>query len=85
MSDFLVASTTPVTYINDMYKTKHFMDMLKERDISPEWIERTLEDPDRTVDHEDGTRHYMKMIPEHDNRWLRIVVNINESGLKRSV
>jgi len=49
--------------------------MLKERGIRREWADRALEAPDRIEDHEDGTRHYIKQIPEYGNRWLRVIVN----------
>ena len=38
----------------------------------------TLEHPDLTEDYEDGTRHFLKKITEYDDRWLRVVMNINE-------
>jgi hypothetical protein len=53
----------------------HFTDMLKERGIQREWADCALEAPDRVEDHEDGTRHYIKQIPEYGNRWLRVIVN----------
>ena len=53
----------------------HFTDMLKERQIQMEWINRTIADSDKTEDHDDGTKHYIKMIPEFGNRWLRVVIN----------
>jgi hypothetical protein len=53
----------------------HCRQMLEEREITVEWAERALKHPDRTEDRSDGTRHYLKQIPEHGNRWLRIVVN----------
>lgn len=54
----------------------HFDDMLKEREILPEWAERTRFNPDMTEEHDDGTRHYIKRIPEFGNRWLRVIVNV---------
>lgn len=50
--------------------------MLKERGIAPEWAKRTRTEPDRIDDHDDGTRHFIKQIPEFENRWLRVVVNV---------
>lgn len=61
-----------------MKETMHFRDMLKERSISNDWVTRTVDEADKIEDHDDGTRHYLKQIVEHENRWLRIVVNINE-------
>ncbi len=54
----------------------HFVDMLKERGIEREWVDRTIRAPDRTEEHDDGTRHFMLQIPEYGNRWLRVVVNV---------
>ncbi|MEZ4528981.1 MAG: DUF4258 domain-containing protein [Desulfobacterales bacterium] len=58
-----------------MKYTKHFQEMLEERKISPEWIEQTLESPDKTENFPDGTTHFIKQIEEYENRWLRIVMN----------
>ena len=58
--------------------TKHFYEMLEERKIDSKWIDRTIESPDRVEENDDGTKHFIKQIPEHDNRWLRVVVNILE-------
>jgi len=58
-----------------MNESIHFLDMLKERGIQRDWAELAIECPDRVEDHEDGTSHYIKKIPEFKNRWLRVVVN----------
>jgi hypothetical protein len=57
--------------------------MLKERRIEREGIDRTTNDPDRREDHQDGTRHFIKQIPEFGNRWLRVIVNITVAPEKR--
>ena len=49
-----------------MKETFHFVDMLRERGIERKWVDATLEDPDRTEDLSDGTRHYIKQILEFD-------------------
>ena len=49
--------------------------MLTERGIAREWIERTINEPEQMETHIDGTHHYLRKIPEHGNRWLRVVVN----------
>lgn len=54
----------------------HFGDMLNERNIRFEWIQQAIDSPDKTEDHDDGTRHYIKQIAEFDNRWLRVAINI---------
>ena len=56
--------------------TKHFYEMLEERDINNEWVDRAIESPDHIKEKDDGTKHFIKQIPEQGNRWLRVVVNI---------
>ena len=56
--------------------TKHFNQMLEERNIHREWVEKALQFPDNIEDHEDGTRHFIKQFPEYQNRWLRVVINV---------
>ncbi len=58
-----------------MQDTKHFQEMLHERNISSKWIDDAIASPDDVKDHEDGTRHYVKQISQNGNRWLRIIVN----------
>ncbi|QTA93043.1 DUF4258 domain-containing protein [Desulfonema magnum] len=60
-----------------MEYTRHFNEMLEERNIRRSWAEETLQNPDRTEDHEDGTRHFIRQISEYGNRWLRVVINVN--------
>ena len=55
--------------------TKHFRDMLIERKIKLEWVDQALSSPDKVMSEPDGTTHYLRRIPEHGNRWLRVVVN----------
>ncbi|MDM8551222.1 DUF4258 domain-containing protein [Desulfobacterales bacterium HSG2] len=54
-----------------MEYTKHFNEMLEERNIRQSWIEQAVRNPDRTESREDDTRHFIRQIPEHGNRWLR--------------
>ena len=54
----------------------HFREMLEERKIQREWVERTEREPEQVEERDDGTRHLIKRIPEHGNRWLRVVVNV---------
>ena len=62
-----------------MSESAHFRDMLRERGIERDWVERTLAEPDETEDRDDGTRHFLRRIPEHGNRWLRVIVNVAET------
>jgi len=61
----------------------HFKDMLSERGIKLEWADRTVQEPEKVEDHDDGTRHFIKQIPEFENRWLRVIVNITVIPEKR--
>lgn len=58
-----------------MQETRHFQEMLEERDICPEWAERTIRNPEHVEAHDDGTEHYLRRIQEYGDRWLRIIVN----------
>ena len=60
----------------DIDLSGHFGDMLEERAILREWVQRALNAPDETEGHDDDTRHYIKQIPEFGNRWLRVVINV---------
>lgn len=66
-----------------MEDSVHFAAMLNERGIRREWADRAVDDPDRVVDHDDGTRHFIKQIAEHENRWLRVVVDVSSTPEKR--
>jgi len=56
--------------------TKHFRNMLEERSIRKEWADKCVNEPEKIEDHEDGSRHFLRRIEEHGNRWHRVVVNI---------
>ena len=66
-----------------MQDSIHFGDMLKERGIERAWADRATVDPDRTEDQDDGTRHFIKQIPEFQDRWLRVVANMTVDPEKR--
>lgn len=55
--------------------TRHFKDMLRERFIPMAFIKNALDKPEKTEERADGTKHFLRRISEHGNRWLRIVVN----------
>lgn len=59
----------------DIEFSKHARDVMRERHIPEEWVRRSIDDPDRTETPPDGTMHYIKAIPEHGGRFLRVVVN----------
>ena len=59
----------------DIKYTNHAAAMLIERKIPHEWIQRTINEPERTYTGDDGNLHYLKSVPEFGNRVLRVVVN----------
>ncbi len=59
----------------DIHYSKHARDVLGERNILEEWVTRAVSAPERTESPPDGTTHYIKAIPEHGGRFLRVVVN----------
>ena len=59
--------------------TRHAREMLLERNIPEEWVFRAIRDSDYDETGDDGNRHYIKAIPEHGGRSLRVVVNPNVS------
>jgi len=66
-----------------MQESSHFEDMLRERGIKHQWVDRAVQSPDMVEDQDDGTRHFIKQIPEFGNRWLRVIVNVTVSPEKR--
>lgn len=56
--------------------TKHFREMLKEREISMEMVDKAMTFPDKIEAREDGTKHYLKLFDVDGGRWLRVVVNM---------
>ena len=66
-----------------MEDTNHFEDMLNERGIKREWADNAILQPDNTEEHADGTRHYIRQVPENGNRWLRVIVNVTSNPKKR--
>jgi hypothetical protein len=55
--------------------SKHAQDVVREHNSPEEWVHRAVDTPDRTENPADGTTHFLKTIPEHGGRYLRIVVN----------
>jgi hypothetical protein len=65
------AGKLPIQY------TRHFKDVLSERSIPTAFIKRTLAKPEKTEERSDGTKHFLKRISEHGNRWLRVIINVS--------
>lgn len=59
-----------------MKDTRHFRDMLKERDIPIDLVDAAIVSPDKIEERPDGTRHYLKKCESRDGRWLRVVINV---------
>jgi hypothetical protein len=55
--------------------SKHATDMMKERNISEDWVWRALNDSENIFTGEDGNLHFSKVIAEKENRVLHVVVN----------
>ena len=57
--------------------TVHAKQVVEEREISLEWIERVLAHPKKTEKDktDEGLRHFLGEIPELDNRVLRVIVS----------
>ncbi|MBU1261386.1 DUF4258 domain-containing protein [bacterium] len=56
--------------------------MLKEREISEEWVWRTINNSDWENIGEDNNIHYFKSIVEHKEQVLHVVVNPHISPKK---
>lgn len=61
--------------------TLHALSAIQEREIRPEWVERTVDDPElREPDPLDPElERRFRRIPEFGNRTLRVVVNVRQT------
>lgn len=67
-----------------LHYTRHALDVMAERDVLPEWVERTLAGPDsEEPDTNDPmlTRAFCA-IPERDGRVLRVVYARDEHAVR---
>jgi len=57
--------------------SSHARDAIIEREIDPDWVLRTVENPVRTESDRDDPEltHFLARIPENGNRVLRVIVN----------
>jgi hypothetical protein len=64
--------------------TIHAADALGKRKIQREWLERALNTPGRTVPDpvDPALEHRLAIIPEHDNRVLRVLVNTHVNPVR---
>lgn len=59
----------------DFRFSKHAREMLFERMIEEEWVQRALREPKQKMAKDDGNIHYFKNIPERQGRILHVIVN----------
>ena len=60
--------------VPELVYTRHALDVMQERELAQDWIERVVAGP-AVVEHStDGTVHYIGRIAERDDRLLRVVV-----------
>lgn len=55
--------------------SKHAIEMIKERNLSENWVWHVLNESENTFTGEDGNLHFSKAIAEKENRVLHVVVN----------
>lgn len=57
--------------------SKHAVDVIRERNIPIEFIEKVIENPElkESDTHDVELEHYLSRIQEYDNRVLRVIVN----------
>lgn len=55
--------------------SSHALDMIRERGVPEEWVWWAIRLPDEIKGGIDQNEHYIKAIPEHGGRFLRVVVN----------
>jgi hypothetical protein len=60
----------------------HARDMLKEPNISEDWVWQAIDAADWKIEGRDGNIHYFKSIIERGGRILHIVVNPHLSPMK---
>ncbi len=64
--------------------TKHAREMMVQRNITADWIAKTLSAPEvEGIDATDSTLQFAyKRIPEFDNRWLKVIYKTESLGKK---
>jgi transposase len=68
--------TNKRTFNAEVEYTRHFGTVLKERAIPVSAIKLALTNPEKVEEYPDGTKHYLRRMPQHGNRWLRVIINI---------
>lgn len=62
-------------YVGSVQFTKHAKEMIIERKISEEWISAAILNPERIELGSDGLTHFIKSIPEFEDRVLRVIID----------
>ena len=64
--------------------TKHASEVISERGIPVEFVERVISGPELTLQDagDPDLIHYLSKIGEHDGRVLRVIVNIKSSPVR---
>lgn len=64
----------------DYELSEHAETAIREREIKTEWISMTLATPELLQSHENDPtlRYAFRRIPEHGNRVLRVIYNVDE-------
>ena len=59
-----------------MLESRHFREMVKEREISLALVQMAIANPDFTEEKSDDTRHYIRKCEGKAEKWLRVIVNV---------
>ncbi len=64
--------------------TRHALEVMREREIAAEWVDRTLRDPfaDEADPSDPSLRRAWAAVPERDGRLLRVVYATDASGIR---
>ena len=62
--------------------SEHAHEMLKERNIKNEWVDKTIGEADDKESKDDGTLHYLKAIQEFEGRILGVIINPDVEPLR---
>ena len=55
--------------------SSHAETVISERKIERDWLAFVIRAPQRIEEHENGTIHYIRQIPQIAGRWLRVVTS----------
>ena len=61
--------------MKDFVLSLHAQEMLKKRKISEDWLQQTIECPEKEITEVSDAKHYFKSIMEQEGRVLHVVLN----------